>query len=812
MDTPGRAGQHCKVINTAPESGARGFRTIRGRLLFWVLVATLPIYAAVLYTSYQAAASRLEADAARDSDELATRLASSLDTVIRPIEGGIRTVAHQLEQINPPREQYSARIHGILAAWPDVYGSTIAVDVNEADPAARPFAPYYFRRGGNIEFSDLALDSYAYRELPWYRQAADSKRPAWSLPYFDEGGGDTWMVTYSVPFFRKTANDRVLAGVVTADLDLAWVGGAAERVKLGPSGVGWVASPPGVQSFIAPIGDTKRRIGERAHAVDEVKVRDLVERMLAERRTFALAPEGLAQEPVYLAVRRLETLDWRLIFVIPKRELLVDARRLLQVQLLLGLAGLLLLVTAIFFVAAGVSRPIHGLATAVDSVKEGNIDFDLPRIATRDETGVLTAALGRLRDSLKRHVELRAESLAAQTRLGHELQIAATIQQSMLPHGAAALVPAGTRVAGALIPAKQVGGDFYDFFILRDGRLLFAVGDVSDKGIPAALFMARLTGLLRVLGNAGYSPERLLAELNGRLAEGNDACMFATLGCGVLNPGTGRLQYASAGHEPPLLRRNDGVVQALTVENGPAVGIDTAVEYLVAESYMAPGDTLVLYTDGVTEAETAGGALLGATRLGDLLSAGAADAQGLVDRVVTVATQYAAESISADDITILAVTLCPDAVTTWTDHAGEHWRVTPPATSEGLLQAQRWLRAALIARAVDPERIADAELVAEEVLTNIVKSNPARGLRISVECTLSPAGIGLAFRDDGQPYDPLSRPAPRLDADITERDVGGLGIHLVTQLAAQANYSFVDGFNVLQIRLTLTPDQHGANA
>jgi sigma-B regulation protein RsbU (phosphoserine phosphatase) len=800
------------VSTPAREPSVRGFRTIRGRLLFWVLVATVPIYAAVLYTSYQAAANRLEADAARDADELATRLASSLDTVIRPIEGGIRTVAHQLEEIDPPREQYAARIRGILAAWPDVYGSTIAVEVNEADPAAIPFAPYYFRRAGKIEFSDLALDSYAYREFPWYRLAADSKLPAWSLPYFDEGGGETWMVTYSVPFFRKAANARILAGVVTADLDLAWVGGAAERVKLGPAGVGWVASPPGVQSFIAAIGDTKRRVGERARAVDEVKVRDLVERMLAERRTFALAPEGLAQEPVYLSVRKLETLDWRVIFVIPKRELLAEARRLLQTQLLLGLAGLLLLVTAIIFVASGVSRPIHGLAVAVDSVKEGNIDFDLPRIATRDETGVLTAALRRLRDSLKRHVELRAESLAAQTRLGHELQIAATIQQSMLPHGAAALVPAGTRVAGALIPAKQVGGDFYDFFILRDGRLLFAVGDVSDKGIPAALFMARLTGLLRVLGNAGYSPERLLAELNSRLAEGNDACMFATLGCGVLNPGTGRLQYASAGHEPPLLRRNDGVVQALTVENGPAVGIDAVVEYLVAESYMAPGDTLVLYTDGVTEAETAGGAQLGATRLGDLLSAGAADAQGLVDRIATVATQYSAESISADDITILAVTLCPDAVTTWTDPSGEHWRVTPPATSEGLLQAQRWLRAALIARAVDPERIADAELVAEEVLTNIVKSNPARGLRISVECTLSPAGIGLAFRDDGQPYDPLSRPAPRLDADITERDVGGLGIHLVTQLAAQANYSFVDGFNVLQIRLTLTPDQHGANA
>ena len=783
-------------------------------MLFWALLATIPIYAVVFYTSYHAAAQRLEAGAARDADELATRLAASFDTVIRPIEGGIRTVAHQLEEVNPPREQYAARIHGILAAWPDVYGSTIAVEVNEADPAARPFAPYYFRRDGQIAFSDLALDSYAYHELPWYRRAADSKLPEWSLPYFDEGGGNTWMVTYSAPFFRKSASGRALAGIVTADLDLAWVGAAAERVSLGPAGVGWVASPPGAQSFIAPIGDSARRLGARTAAIDQVAVRDFVEHMVAQRRSFELAPAGLTNEPVYLAVRTLETLDWRLIYAIPKHQLLAEAQRLLRTQLLLGAAGLLLLVTAIFFVASRVSRPIHGLAVAVDRAGEGNLDFQLPEVTERDETGMLTAALRRLRDSLKQHVELRAESLAAESRLGHELQIAARIQQSMLPHGDAAWVPAGTRVAGTLIPAKQVGGDFFDYFVLRDGRLMFAVGDVSDKGIPAALFMARLTGLLRVLGNAGSSPERLLADLNARLVDGNDACMFATLGCGVLNPGTGRLQYASAGHDPPLLRRSDGRVQELEVENGPAVGIDVPMEYLLAEHYMAPGDTLVLYTDGVTEVETGDGAPLGVARLPELMGGDGADPQTLVSRIATVATQYAARSSVADDITVLAVALCPDSVVNWTDAAGEHWRITPAATPEGIAQAQRWTRAALIARAIDPERIADAELVAEEALTNILKGNTARGrgLRITVECTLSPRDIALTFRDDGQPFDPLSKPAPRLDAEIAERDVGGLGIHLIQQLAARADYAFVDGCNVLAIRLTLTPAQQGATA
>lgn len=801
-------------MSTSEPPGKRGFRTIRGRLLFWVLLVTIPIYAAALYSSYQSTARQLEIGAARDADELARRLASDLDTHIRPIEGAIRTVASQLEEIDPPREQYAPRIHGILAAWPDVYGSTIAVEVNEDDPASRPFAPYYFRRGGKFEFSDLALESYAYRELPWYRGAADTRLPVWSLPYFDEGGGETWMVTYSVPYFRKAPDrGRVLAGVVTSDLDLRWMREAADRLALDPGCFGWLVSPPDAHPFIAPIGGAPADSVVRGGAVDEARIREFAERMLTERRSFALLPDGLAHRPTYLWVRVLETLDWRLILAIPKHEMLAEARRLLKTQLLLGAAGLLLLVAALIFVASRVARPIHALAVAVGRAEEGNLEFELPPVERRDETGVLAAALRRLRDSLKRHVELRAETLAAQSRLGHELQIAARIQQSMLPHGAAALAPAGTRVAATLIPAKQVGGDFFDYFVLRDGRLLFATGDVSDKGIPAALFMARLTGLLRVLGNAGAPPEHLLAELNERLVDGNDACMFATLGCGVLNPGTGRLQYASAGHEPPLLRQANGRVQTLSVENGPAVGIDAAVQYLLAESYLAPGDMLVLYTDGVTEAEAGAGAQLGVERLAEIV-AGGTDPQALVDRIAGEATRFAAEAPAADDLTVLAVALCPEQVSCWTDEHGEHWRITPAATTVGIQQAQRWLRAALIARAVSPEGIADAELIAEEVLTNIARNNAARtaSLRIVVECALLPGSLALTFSDDGVAFDPFARATPELEADIGDREVGGLGIHLIKQLATQVQYSLVDGRNVLQARLTLTTDPNGATA
>jgi sigma-B regulation protein RsbU (phosphoserine phosphatase) len=771
-------------------------------MLLSILAVATPIYAAALYMSYRSAAERLEIGAERDADELASQLAAELDAVIRPIEGGIRTVAAQLEEIDPPREQYASRIRGILAAWPDVYGSTIAIETGNADSGGSPFAPYFFRRNGVIEFSDLANETYRYRDLPWYRLAADGGRPVWSLPYFDAGGGETWMVTYSVPFFRRSPDARrEFAGVVTADLDLTWVGAAAAGAPLGPIGMGWLLSP-GAESFVAPIGATTARIAEFDASISEQAFRDVGERMLANDVTFALST-NLAVEPVYVAVRELATLDWRLLLVIPRPELLAQARELLERQLLLGTGGLVLLIAATTLVAASISRPINALARSVDGARDGDLAFRLPEAARHDEVGVLTEALRKLRDSLQHHIALRAEALAARARLEHELTIAASIQQSMLPHRAADARSTGARVAAALVPATQVGGDLYDYFE-RDDGLLFAIGDVSDKGIPAALFMARVSGLFKVLGSAGELPERLLGRVNERLAESNDACMFATMGCGFLDVGTGLLQYASAGHEPPLLLEVGGNVEALGTDNGPALAVEATAVYPLTERYVAPGDTLLLYTDGVTEAAAADGSLFGLDRLSALLGRGSNDEPAtLVRRIVEAVTAHAANFRATDDLTVLAVTLAPRGVTASRRLEGEQWLVEPEFSPVGIRQARQWLRAILTARKVGAGHIGDLDLIAEELLTNVVRAGGSRPAEswVSMELVMTPAEIEVTFRDNGAEFDPLSRPSPNLDASIAERDVGGLGIHLVRALANDSRYARVDDCNVLTIRL-----------
>jgi sigma-B regulation protein RsbU (phosphoserine phosphatase) len=414
-----------------------------------------------------------------------------------------------------------------------------------------------------------------------------------------------------------------------------------------------------------------------------------------------------------------------------------------------------------------------------------------------------------MRDSLQTHVRLRAESLADQARLEHELEIAASIQQSMLPRGeAGAALPDSALVSAALLPARQVGGDLYDYFTLRDDNVLFAIGDVSDKGIPAALFMARLSGLLRVLGAAGELPDRLLAGINARLVEGNDACMFVTVGCGLLNVQTGQVRYASAGHEPPLLRQLEGTVKPWDAENGPAIGIDVSVDYELREGFIAPGDSLVLFTDGVTEAAAEDGSLFGIERLSALLQGAAADdPTALVQRVLDTVAAHASGFHATDDLTIMAIAWRPADVAPRRDGATMHWLITPQVSVAGVLDTQKRLHAILAGRDVDRALIGEVELIVEELLANIVRAAELErnDVRVSLDCALTPEEIVLIIRDDGREFDPLAFESASIDVEIAERRIGGLGIPLVKQLAYACRYSRVDGANILEIRLRRLP-------
>jgi sigma-B regulation protein RsbU (phosphoserine phosphatase) len=274
--------------------------------------------------------------------------------------------------------------------------------------------------------------------------------------------------------------------------------------------------------------------------------------------------------------------------------------------------------------------------------------------------------------------------------------------------------------------------------------------------------------------------------------------MFVTAGCGQLDGETGEVQYASAGHEVPLVRRVDGTTVSIAADGGPALGLDLGAGFPVCTGRLAPGDALLLWTDGVTEAFDADGSAFGLERLRPVVAATPADAlETLPARLVDAVERFSAGGGPRDDLALLAIQYRPEDVS-FDAKGGESWRLSVASEPEDVARARRRIEAILRAREVPLETVHDCALVAEEVLANIMEHAYAgQPGRAGVEVRVLAEEIRLRFEDTGPPFNPLDQPAPDLDAPLTARRVGGLGILLIRHLVDACEYARESGTNVL---------------
>jgi sigma-B regulation protein RsbU (phosphoserine phosphatase) len=493
---------------------------------------------------------------------------------------------------------------------------------------------------------------------------------------------------------------------------------------------------------------------------------------------------------------------------------------------LVDLALLALLVTLVVFAAlrAGrlqarrVTEPLRDLgrrldtlslaerpalpATRANEAELATLEDAFARMAVR-----LGEAWERLRDEFATETMLReelAQSIAARRALDAELSIAAGIQQSMVP-GASALAGVSPQldVAGILEPARAVGGDFFNVLAIDDRYTCFFIGDVSDKGVAAALFMARVATLLEVVARRGEPPGRLLSIVAREIARNNPSEMFATVLCGVIDARVGTLSLASAGHDPPVVLRSDRRIERPPLETGPALGFEPGVEYPEWHLRLRPEDALVCWTDGLTEAPDAAGREFGGDGLDAVLARGATDASELVARVSASALLHTGGAPAHDDLTLLVLRRMPLA-------APMPARKPPvvlemPNRIAVLPVLSAALDGALAEEGVAPSVRADIALVMEEVLSNTVRHGYPDGRRdtIRVEARREGERLHLLFDDGGSAWNPLEHALPDVDADLAEREIGGLGVLLVRELSESAQYQRIEGRNRLRLVLRL---------
>jgi sigma-B regulation protein RsbU (phosphoserine phosphatase) len=423
----------------------------------------------------------------------------------------------------------------------------------------------------------------------------------------------------------------------------------------------------------------------------------------------------------------------------------------------------------------------------------------LKEIVQRKNRDELMAEITARNEQLKESLDHLRRTRSAKERMEGELSIGRDIQMSMVP---AKFPPFPDRnefsIFAKLIPAREVGGDFYDFFLIDQNLLCFCIGDVSGKGVPAALFMAVTKTLIKSMAKNDAEPASVLTAVNTELSQNNDSAMFVTIFLAMLNLKTGVLNYCNAGHNPPYLKRQDGSIERIDKRHGPVIGAREGLAYKQDSVQLDQGDSFLCYTDGVTEAMSPSDELYSETRLRELLSQSVDQTvESIVDVTVASVREFENGAEQADDITVLCL-----------DFMGQG-----PENSDKILQLRICNQLDEIER-VNSEfndfckqnHIADSirqkmNLVFDELLNNIISYGFEDGQEheIEIDCRLVGDLLKITITDFGVPFNPFEQPEPDTSKSLQEREIGGLGIHLVRKLVDDVHYERLIDKNVVQI-------------
>jgi sigma-B regulation protein RsbU (phosphoserine phosphatase) len=626
--------------------------SLAGRLVAWIVLVGGAASLGTAFYSNVLAVRTVVADAGREARSVADAAIGEVELVLRAVERATQVRADVIASADLSESQIAELLRASLEGRGVAFGVAVAFAPRAFDPQREHVAVYRFRQGAGSTTADLASPAYRYWEKPWYTVPATTGQPGWTDVYFDQGGGGRWMLTYSVPAFRQGPGGRVLEAVVTADVTLDWLHELVASVRIGESGYAMILSRDG-QVLAHPDERLVRATLEAPGRPVRPGTARALGAMMAGRRGFEPLDDPWLGQRVRVAYGPIEGSNWSLAVVYPQRELLASARNLFLIQLaLLGL-GLLLLALVVWGLVRRITRPLVALTASAERLGAGELDTVLPAPRSRDEIGTLTAAFSRMRDALKDYVRDLEATTRAKERYEAELGTAQRVQEAMLPPREAA--GAGWDLAASLTPARTVGGDLFAHFE-RDGRAWFLVADVSGKGVPAALFMARAKTMFEVTAARSDDPSEILRALNRALGRDNDAGMFVTGVAGSLAAETGELLLAIAGHEPPVIVDAAGTARQPALEGGPVLGLLPIDEFPLQRLVLGPGETLVGFTDGVTEAQDPQGGFFGMDRvLPALAGRPFASAAAARDALVEAVRVFVAGAEASDDLTVLAL-------------------------------------------------------------------------------------------------------------------------------------------------------------
>ena len=529
-----------------------------------------------------------------------------IQNILTAVEVAMKNHAWEAEQMLAlPDSMYSVARR--LAEQNDqIVGTGISFVPNFYPKMGRWFEPYVkAEKGKAAVMSQLGSETHDYTQMDFYTMTMKSGEPYWSEPYLDSDGAHAMVTTYAYPLRDKTG--KVVA-IMGADVSLDWLEKLINASHIYPSSYNMMISRTG-QLMVCPVESLvmRQNIQEATAGMKDTTMQSINREMLAGRsgQTVVTDDNGEKNYVFYSPIKGAT--GWSMAVVCSDKEIYYGLRQVGFNLLLLMLFGLALMA----YIIARAIRNFKRLQ-AVNAEKE---------------------------------------------RIGSELRIANGIQMGMLPK---IFPPYPDRddmdIYGSLVPAKEVGGDLYDFYI-RDEKLFFCIGDVSGKGVPASLVMAVTRSLFRTVSAHEDNPSNIVMKLNEAMTEMNESCMFVTLFVGALDLSTGRLHYCNAGHCPPLLIGNE--LTLLPVDTNIPVGFLAEWQYTSQQIMLPPQTSIFLYTDGLTEARNAEKEMFGKQRMNDVIRKAIEEGKTAPEQTIRMMAEAKNRFVNgneqSDDLTMLAI-------------------------------------------------------------------------------------------------------------------------------------------------------------
>jgi sigma-B regulation protein RsbU (phosphoserine phosphatase) len=694
-----------------------------------------------------------------------------------------------------------------------------------------------YMRLARFDHVDTKLVSGAnYQDKEWYYSVRDGKTSRWQEPFIGEFVPEP-IAVYTVPLFKKDKNgEDVLVGVLAVDMSIEFLKEEIGSIPVSNSGYALVTTAKNLAvAYPKELAQGKRN-------------RDIIVREKRGQKLIVFDRKGKDSSGLFIGTvadgeesaiyyTTINSTNWTFMVVWPIQKYLEDQKAMRKLFLLMALGGYGVILVIILLISFRVAKPLKELAMAARKLGRGNFDVAIPKMKGRDEVAEFAWAFSNMLTELKDNIEKQKDM----KRIERELDLARNIQLSMLPGEERDENSDDDRheLAPFLLPAKEVGGDFYDFFKIDNDHLCVVIGDVSGKGVAAALFMMVARIILRTMTKNLKSVVDAFNKTNYALAKRNRLNMFVTVWAGIIDLRTGHIDFASAGHNPPAIRHKDGSVEFIPSKAGLVMAAMESTVYKLQTCEMKKGDTLFLYTDGVTEATDSNNQLFNNDRLIEALkksgNMNTADTCSFVKKEID---SFVKDAPQFDDITMLAIKFNGSDEPVWEryektiDVSGNNKGelksfvediLTPMDGAKKMQMQDAWERYEKIVDVIpENQDILTAfvegilapmdgsmksqmqiNIAIDEIYSNIVKFSGATEVTLIVEIRKATMMARLTFIDNGKPYDPIKQADPDISLPAEEREIGGLGIFIVKKTMDSVCYRRNGDKNELAITKTL---------